>query len=63
LSRYPRAVRSKFRQVVREASLVKGSLSAADDGESRFGKETTLTERGRRRLKELNDRRARGESV
>jgi hypothetical protein len=57
LGRYPRGIRSKFRQVVCEAGLVKGKLAAPVNGESGFGAGASLTERGRRRLKELNARR------
>jgi hypothetical protein len=59
LSRYPRAIRSKFRQVVCEAGLVKGGLARPVNGESAFGAGAALTDRGRRRLKELNARRDR----
>ena len=57
LGRYPRGIRSKFRQVVWEAGLVKGKLAAPVNGESGFGAGASLTDRGRRRLKELNARR------
>jgi hypothetical protein len=59
LGRYPRGIRSKFRQVVCEAGLVTGGLATPVNGESAFGAGAGLTDRGRRRLKELNARRER----
>ncbi|MBC8144616.1 MAG: hypothetical protein H7X80_03460, partial [bacterium] len=59
LGAYPVDVRNTFRRVVQEAGLVdSASMEKGDAGELLFGKKTTLTPRGRKRLNELNSRRS-----
>jgi hypothetical protein len=59
LKRYPQVARSKFRQVVCEAGLVSAKLVTGSEGEIGFGEPKKLTERGRKRLNDLNTRRNR----
>ncbi len=57
IEQYPVEMRNKFRKVVQEAGLVKsGPSQKGDGGELLFGKNTTVTERGKRRLQELGKR-------
>jgi hypothetical protein len=59
LESYPLDMRSTFRRVVQEAGLVEAThMDKSDDGEMLFGKGTSLTPRGRKRLAELNGRRS-----
>jgi hypothetical protein len=60
LAPYPSEERSRFRRVVVEAGMVKAKGLATRKGETVFEPPTQLSDRGRRRLKELNDRRASG---
>jgi hypothetical protein len=58
LGRFPVSVRNTFRRVVEEAGLVRsGGTLLSDHGEAVFQQPLSLTERGRRRLMELNQRR------
>jgi hypothetical protein len=58
LAEYPVAARSTFRRVVQEAGLVQTKgLAKGDAGELLFDGPTTLTQRGRKRLDEINARR------
>jgi hypothetical protein len=58
LRRFPMGIRGKFRQVACEAGLVKGKLAKNGAGETRFASGSKLSERGVRRLTELNSRKA-----
>jgi hypothetical protein len=58
LRRFPTGIRGKFRQVACEAGLVRGKLAKDGAGETRFASGSRLTERGVRRLTELNARKA-----
>src|SRR4051812_29021827 len=56
LSAFPAKSRSTFRKVAYEAGLVKASGLDRSAEEIRFGKPAQLSERGKRRLSELNER-------
>ncbi len=62
LAEFPAEARSTFRRVVCEARLVNGKLVEAE-GEMKFGGKPLLTDRGRRRLKEIDERRKGGENA
>lgn len=57
LGRFPAESRGLFRKVVIEAELVAAGGLAEKEGELRYAGEPKLTQRGRRRLTELNARR------
>ena len=56
LAAYPAKSRSTFRKAAFEAGLVKSNGLDRSSEEIRFGKPAQLSERGKRRLSELNDR-------
>jgi hypothetical protein len=56
LAEYPAKSRSTFRKAAYEAGLVKASGLDRSSDEIQFGKPAQLSERGKRRLSELNDR-------
>lgn len=58
LAAYPAKARGTFRKAAFEAGLVKANGLDRGGEEIRFGKPAQLSERGKRRLNELNERAA-----
>jgi hypothetical protein len=60
LAAYPAKARSTFRKAAYESGLVKASGLDRGGEEIQFGKPAQLSERGKRRLGELNERASAG---